>query len=286
MEKEVITFTPSKEMVVVEPIMKARNPLVNDPDHEAYFLFNTAKIEYMLPVDRNNNLVNPFSSKEEQDWLEKELDVDLNIYKQKDNFWHRHKVRLGKDSRKLNLQNPKDYLDYLVLRSNPLYIAPSADKRLARATYRYAMVSEGYQVAEKAKKSNTKKEAYKAAAKLEAQGKEAMVDFLRVYGQKVSPASKIDFLVGQVDDIIENDIDGFLAIIKNQEDYEIRLLVEKAVEAGAVLKQGRKYFLPGGDALCGSGEAPVISSVITYLKSPANEDILDMLTARIDNATE
>ncbi len=286
MRTKEVTFTPSKEKVIIEPIMKARNPLVDDPDHEAYFLFNTSKIEYAVPLDRQGNLHNPFESKEEQAWLEKQLDVDLNIYKRTDNYWHRHKVRLGKDARTLDLANPKDYLDYIVLRANPMFIAASAATMKDRATYRYAMVKEGYQIKQKADKAGSKKEAYKGAAKLEAAGREAMVDFLKVYGKKVSEASKIDFLIGAIDEIVESDMDGFLAIIKDQENYEIKLLLEKAIEVGAVTRKGRKYHLPGGDDLCGPGDVPIIANVIAYLKSPANGDVYDMITARVANAKD
>lgn len=284
--KEVQTFTPLNEKVVIEPIMKARNPLVDDPEHEAYFLFSTAKIEYAVPLDRQGNLHNPFASKAEQEWLEKELDVDLNIHKRKDNFWNKHKVRLGKDTRTLQLNNPKDYLDFIVLRANPMYVAASAATMKDRATYRYAMVKEGYQIKQKADKAGSKKEAYKAAARLETAGREAMIDFLRVYGKKVSPASKMDFLIGQIDEIVETDIDGFLSITRDQDNYDLKLLIEKAIEAGAITKKGRKYYLPGGDALCGSGDTPTLTVVLAYLKSPANGDIADMLIARVNNAKD
>ena len=279
-------FSPPKETVLVEPIMRARNPLVGDnKDHEAYFLFGTAKIEYSVPIDRQGNLINPFESEAERAWLEDMLDLDFNIYRKDCILW-RHKVKLGKEQRKLNLENPKDYLDYIVLRTNKLFIAPNAESMYKRATYRYALVSEGYQVRALAKRAGTKKEAYKGAAKLETQGREAMIDFLKVYGKKVSEASKTEFLVTQIDEIIEKDIEGFLALYNDQENYEIRLLLENAVEAGVVNKNGRKYYLPGGDPLCGEGEAPTITATIEYLKSPANQDIFDMITARVNNAKE
>mgnify|MGYP003630433224 CR=1 FL=1 len=283
---EAKTFAPPKEVVVVEPIMRARNPLVDDPEHEAYFLFHTAKIEYSVPLDRQGNIHNPFKSKEEQLWLEIELDTDLNIHKKVDNFWKSHKVRLGKTPRKLHLENPKDYVDYLVLRANPMFVAPTAATMKDKATYRYAMVKEGYKIKERAVKAGSKKTAYKGAARLEAEGREAMIDFLRVYGKKVSPASKIDFLVGQIDEIVETDMEGFLTIIEDKDNYEIKLLLELALECSAITKTGRKYFLPGGDPLCGTGDVSTLSVVIEYLKSPANGDILDMITARVENAKD
>lgn len=274
-------FTPPTNKVIVKPVMRMRNPMVDDPQHEAYFLFGTASIDYCLPMDRNHNLVNPFSSKEEQKWLEKQLDVDLNIYKKKeDNYWFKHKVRLGKDERTLNLSNAKDYVDYLILKANQLYIAPDGDSMMKRATYRYALVAEEFQVKSQVKSSDKKKKAYKEAARLEEKGKDFMLNFLKVYGHRASPESKIEFLVAQIDQIIEDDIDGFLKIVDDK-NYEYKLLIATAVEIGAVTKKGRLFYLPGGDPLCGAGETPTIETVVKYILEPANSDILIALKARI-----
>ncbi len=273
-------FTPIDKKIIVKPIMKVRNPMVSDPDHEAYFLFGTATIDYTLPVDANNTIINPFTSKEEQLWLEKELDLDLNIYKKNDNFWKSHKVRLGKVERKLNLMNPKDYLDYLVLKANRLYIAPDGESQKKKATYRYALISEEYETQTVVKSSDKKKAAYKALARLEDKGKDAMLNFLKVYGHRVSPESKMEFLTASIDKIIEDDIDGFLKIADDKQ-YELKLLVANAVEIGAVIKKGRLYSLPGGDNLCGAAETPVIETVIAYLNQPVNSDILLSLKAKV-----
>lgn len=273
-------FIISDKKIIVKPILRVRNPLITDPEHEAYFLFGNATTDYRVPVDRNNTLINPFTSKEEQAWLEKELDVDLNIYKRKENYWVKHKVRLGKEERKLDLSNPKDYLDYLVLRSNPLYIAPDGDSMKKKATYRYAMVSEEYETQTIVKASDKKKMAYKEAAKLEERGKEAMINFLKVYGHRVSPETKEAFLIAQIDKIVEDDIESFLKIVVDK-DYEIRLLITNAVEVGAVNKKGRIYSLPGGDGLAGVGEVATIENAVAYLKQPANADVINMLRARI-----
>lgn len=279
---EVKVFTPPNTKVIVKPVMRMRNPMIENPEHEAYFLFGTASIDYCLPSDRNNNLINPFESKEEQKWLEKELDADLNIYKKVDNYWTKHRVRLGKDERLLNLSNAKDYIDYLILKANKLYIAPDGDSMMKRATYRYALVAEEFQVKAQVKSSDKKKKAYKEAARLEERGKDFMLNFLKVYGHRASPESKTEFLVSQIDQIIESDIDGFLKIVDDK-NYEYKLLIANAVEVGAVHKKGRLFYLPGGDPLCGPGEAPTIETVVKYILEPANSDILIALKARISD---
>jgi hypothetical protein len=278
-------FTPKQERVVVKPIMRARNPLVTDPEHEAFFLVGNATINYCLPTDTQGNLLNPFSSKEEQEWLEKELDLDLNFHKTKDNFWHDFKVKLGKSIKRLDLQNPKHYLDYLVLKANRLFIAPNGEAMNDRATYRYALVSEEFENKKSVKQADLKIEAYKAFGKLE-EDTEGMKDFLKVYGKKVSPVSKKSFLIEEISKIVDNDLEGFLAVIRDKDNYEIKLLVAEAVEVGAVIKQGRKYTLPGGDNLCGPGEQPTMAHVVEYLKAPANQDILTLLQTRVKTAKD
>lgn len=279
--KTIEGFVVSDKKIIVKPIMGMRNQLVNDPNHEAYFLFGNACIDYRLPVDSNNNLINPFSSKDEQAWLEKQLDLDLNIYKQKkDNYWIKHKVRLGKNPRTLVLSNPKDYIDYLILKANKLWIAPDGESQKKKASYRYALVTEEYETQTVVSKSDKKKKAYKEAGNMEAKGTETMVNFLKTYGKRVDPKSKEPFLIAEIDKIIEEDLDGFLKIVGDS-DYELRLLLANAVEIGAINKKGRSYTLPGGDGLCGVGEVPTIENAIVYLKNPMNRDVLDMLRTRV-----
>jgi len=284
--KEKKRFKAPNKTVIVKPIMRTRNPNVTDPNHEAYFLFGNSTVRYDLPLDRQGNLHNPFESDEEKEWLEEMLDVDLNIYKRRDNHWHGFKVVLGKTEKKLNLQNPKDYMDWLVLKANKMHIAPSGDAMNNRQTYRYALVAEEFDVKTKVSASDKRKKAYKAAGKLEEGGKQVMLDFLKVYGKKVSPGSKVDFLVAAIDDIIMNDIDKFLDVTDDRDNYEVRLLIADAVDCGAVKKDGRKYTLPGGDDLCAKGDSPTIDNVVVYLQAPANQDILTLLKTRVQTAKD
>lgn len=279
------SFTPPDKVIMVKPVLRVRNPLITDPEHEAYFLFGNASIDYSLPVDRQNNLLNPFSSKEEQKWLEDELDLDLNWHKVKDNYWHRAKVRCDKNTRRLNLSNPKDYIQYLILKANGLHIAPDGESQGLKATYKFALVSEEFETKKSVKKADLQIEAYMMLGKLK-DDKDEMVNFLKVYGKKVSGVSRTDFLVSELKKIIEEDIEGFLAVARDKDNYELKLLIATAAECGALIKSGRKYSLPGGDNLCGAGEVATIDNAVVYLKNPANQDILTLLKARVKNAKE
>jgi len=280
-------FSGEDRIVIVKPIMRARNPLVSDPEHEAYYLFGSSTITYCLPVDNRNNLIKPFlpgeEGKAEQEWLEYELDLDLNWHKNKDNEWHKIKAKLGKDTVKLNLRSPKDYLIYIILRANTLFIAPDGDSMLKKKTYRYALVSEEYETNKIISQGDKEMEAFMALGKLK-DDKEAMVNFLKVYGRKVSESSKGSFLFAEIRKIITDDIDTFLKIVENKEAFDMKLLISEAVDAGVVIKQGRKYSLPGGDPLCGEAEVASIDVAVEYLLAPAQQDLLLSIQARVKAA--
>jgi ribosomal protein S20 len=271
--------------VKIKLIVKSVNPAIQDPEHEAYNLFGTSTRDYLVPVDTQGNLHNPFINEEEKLWLETELDLDLNFHRRENNYWHTAKIVLGKSDKRIDLGNPKQYIDYIIARANKMYIAPDVKSQKNKATYKYAIVAEGAEVKATASKAKLRTEAYKFLGKIE-DDKQEMLDFLKVYGKKVSKVSKEEFLVGELEKLIIEDLDGFLAIAHDKPNYDIKLLIAQAVEAGAVIKDKRKYFLPGGDALCGEGDVPTIENAIVYLKNKANQDVLSTLKARIKNAKD
>lgn len=271
--------------IQIKLIVKGVNASITDPDHEAYNLFGTSTREYCLPVDRQGNKVNPFICDEEKEWLEKCLDLDLNYHKQNNNYWDRAKLVLSKTTKILDLDNPKHYMEYVLARANKQFIAPSGEDQKKKATYKYVLVAENYEIKATASKANQRIEAYKFLGKIE-DSRQEMLDFLKVYGKKVSSVSKIEFLVGEMEKIIVDDIEGFLETSKDKGDYDIKLLIAKAVEAGALIKEKRKYSLPGGDPLCGEGDAATLENAVIYLKNKANQDIFTTLVARVANAKD
>lgn len=285
--REKKSFQPKEKTILVKPIMRNRNPLVTDPKHEAYFLFGNSTITLTLPMDRYGNLVDPFTSKEEQEWLEDELDLDLNYHRNKDNHWHRFKVSLGKNTKKLQLANPKQYIEYLLLRANNQLIAPDGKSKMLKATYRYSLESEEFENKKIANATDLKIKAYMALGKI-TDDKEAMINFLKVFGGKgkISNNSKREFLITQLTTIVETQTEKFLDLITDQETYETRLLIAEAVECGAIEKKGRAYQLPGGDPLANSGEPAIIENVIHYLNGKAQQDILTSIKIRVKNAKD
>lgn len=279
-------FTGIEKTVIVKPIIRLNsNGLVTDVKHEAAFLFGTATNTYCLPMDRQGNLNNPFTSKEEQEWLEEELDADLNIHKIKDNYWKKLRVRLGKEPRKLNLKNPKDYVEWLVLKANPMFIAPSGEEALNKSTYKYSLQDENFSAKEVTKEADLNMEAYMLFGKM-ADDKEKMINFLKVFGKRVAKGSKELFLKTEISKIIKEDVEAFLAVARDSENYEYRLLIAEAVEYGIIIKKGREYLLQGGDTLSNPSEPATLDNAVKYLKLPVNQDITDAIRARVEAARD
>ena len=122
-------------------------------------MFANSTIDFQLPVDRNNNLHNPFTSEDERKWLEEELDTNLGVNLRKDNFWKTKKVKCGKDAKILKLDSPKDYIDYLILKANSLYIASEhVSPKEYKASQKFRLVSEDFDSTQRARKVNKKVE--------------------------------------------------------------------------------------------------------------------------------
>ena len=275
--------TPSGK-IKVQPVQRAINSMIQDPAHEAYFLFGSSTNEYVLTRNTSGYLNNPFAHPEDQAWLEEILDLDLNYHKT-GSEWEKFKVALGKDAIILDLSNPRDYITYLVLLSNKRAIAPSGAVQKKKLSYRYVMLAEDFEVKEKAKIVNSTKDAYMFLGKLQAD-KQSMLDFLTVYGKGVDDQSTKGFLTGAIDDIMKEDLEGFLEIARDKENYTLRLMIQQAVKLNVIVLTGREYSLPGGDKLADKGTIATLENAMEYLQAPENQDILMTLEARVKNAKD
>jgi len=288
-EKEPTTFEGLNKKIFIRPIQRAVSSLVSDPNHENYFLFGAATVQLSLPGSKDNSsgerliLVNPFQTKDERIWLEKELEINLNhLAPVEENFWESRRVILGKGVRVLDLKKPYDYIDYLILLKNPDLIAVGGANKFKRPTYRFVLEDEDFEIENKANKFSVKKEAIIEYAKIET-NREKLVQFLKVYGKTVSESSKLPFLQGLVSDIIEKDPNMFLKLVKDDK-FNFKLLIEECVEHGVLRKEKRQYFQVGGDPLSNEGEPSTMENAVTFLSHIKNQEIVENLKKKLEIA--
>jgi hypothetical protein len=274
--------------VKVVPIIRTTG-WITDPNHEAAFLVGSATNNYTVPMDRNGNIICPLTP-EELAYFETpdaRMDLkkgDLSPYKKENNFWQQRKIRLNKAERVLNLGNPKDYIDYRILLANKDLVAPSPKESKRKRTYKYMIVAEDHEVNTRLTRQAKMQEAYMFFGKIES-NKEEMTNFLKIYGKRVPLDASAKWLKDELGKMISENIQAFLDIARD-ENRKVRLLILEAVDAGVITKDGRKYFLQGGEPLASAGEVPLMDAAVKFLKAKKNQDIYLELKARLDTSKD
>jgi hypothetical protein len=291
MEKEITSTKqafqlPNKQVMVV-PVRRKGGWL---PDgHAASFLHNQAYWGFGVKESpKTGSFVDPLTQAE-REFFESDASGlafkkgDLNVHKKEDNYWEDFSVKLRDEVMPLDLSLPKDYITYKVLLTNSETIAPSAAEKLKKGTYKFAIVEEGHKNEERVAAASNKKDAYRFLGKIDS-SPEKMKDFLSVYytmkpgGKQVAPNAKQDFLIAEIDKIMEADLATFLKLAKDP-SYDKKVLVHNALQARAIKRVGMTFTTPE-DVEIGTS----LESVIAFMDNPANSDEVIRIKARIENA--
>ena len=111
-----------------------------------------------------------------------------------------------------------------------------------------------------------------------------MKNFLNVYytqkpgGKQVPPNAKREFLIAEIEKLIEVDLLGFLKLVDDT-DYDKKVLIFTAQRAGALVREGMTFKIPDGAVIGDS-----LQEVITFFDNPANSEEVIKLKARIENS--
>jgi hypothetical protein len=280
-----ITSPLVNKKVFVVPVKRGSDWLPKG--HEAEFLFGKSYFEVTVPRQLpSGQLVDPLT-KAERDYFESKdsglsLKIgDLSIYKEDNNYWHKFRIKLDKSVLALDLSNPMDYLRYKVLLTNKNTIA--GPDQMIYKTHKFQIKEEGHENEAKVKSAADNMEAYKIFGKME-DSPTKMRNFLNVYqmekpgGKSVPTNAKRDFLIAEVEKIVEGDKNTFLKILKD-DNYEKKVLIYQALKAKALVRDGLKFKTPE-DAIIGNN----LKEAMDYLYDPLNSEELLKVKARIDNS--
>lgn len=254
--------------------------MIDDPKNVGYFRYDGTKVSWVLPLSRSRHTLFPILTNEERDFFEKELDVDLNIYRKEDNFWHTFRVEIEKNDtfmqfgQELDLSEPMDNLKWRLWKTCP-FVAPSWEERTDSGEYIFAMVDSDYQEVQRANKSTKNIRAYKHLGRIEG-SQTKLFDFLSIYSlqnpkaKRPNAEANTEMLVGQMQELIDNDINGYLEIADDP-DYDMKLMIHRAIGAEAIVKKytTKDYSTPEGKHLGNS-----LDQVIKNLRDPDNQEDL------------
>jgi len=283
----------------VESAGKWSNLLVANQDNKKDpFLYNKIKRSYQVPLNSENRgggvkvilddsvrvKIQKYTESHpngmtQKEFFEKELGVDLNPTLIADkNFWRsdrRGRVILTKEGATLNLNYSLDMLKYLILLSNKMLVSPSYDERVNKATYEFMIVDESKVTTKKLAEANVKAQAFVKFAEI-TNSKKSTIGFIKSLGRAIPATATEDWMKAEVLNIVDTNPAYFLDIV-NHPQYNERIFVQEATEAGAIIRKGEKrYTLDNGAEL---GE---LTDVINYLLNPDNQEVKLRIKAKID----
>ena len=215
----------------------------------------------------------------QKEFFEKELGVDLNPTLPADkNFWRsdrRGRVILTKEGTTLNLGLPLDMLKYLIIIANKMLISPSYDERINKATYEFMVVDENKITSKKLEEADLKAQAYVKYAEV-TNSKTATIGFIKSLGRTIPVTATAEWLKSEVANIVETNPKYFLEIVTHPQ-YNERIFVQEAVEAGAIIRKGEKRYTLDNGAELGD-----LTDVINYLLNPDNQEVKLRVKAKIE----
>ena len=272
------------EIIVVRHIPK-EGGMVTNPKHVLYGgMAEGASRTFVVPRLRSGSFVNVLTN-EEKAFLEEAMGYEygaLSSIKKVNNFWENVTVRLTKQDNYLDLSSPDDYIKYKVLLANKDFIAPSlqALQDEPKATYQFVIIAEGEENRQARDNMSTVMKCYKEYGKVENDAYTLRVIVEAIDGRATAPNSKLEFLQAKINNLIQADSKLFLKVITDP-FLSTKVLIKKAVEAGAVSNRDNHYYLKDGSPLCEANEESTLSMAAKYLNAPKHQDILFALQAKV-----
>jgi hypothetical protein len=215
----------------------------------------------------------------QKEFFEKELGVDLNPTLEADkNFWRsdrRGRVAITKEGMTLNLNHSLDMLKYLILLSNRMLISPSYDERTLKATYEFMIVDENKVTTQKLEEANIKSQAYIKFAEV-TNSRASIIGFIKSLGRTIPATATDEWLKGEVLNVIDNSPKYFLEVV-NHPQYNERIFVQEAIEAGAIIRKGEKRYVLDNGAELGD-----LNDTINYLLNPDNQESKMRIKGKIE----
>jgi hypothetical protein len=303
-EKVVYGTFLQDRIVAVKPVEssgKWSTLLVSGQDNKKDpFIYNKAKRSYQLPLNNANlgggvkvilddqkrvkiqkymeSFPNGMTQKE---FFEKELGVNLNpTLKAEENFWRtdrRGRVVMTKEGTTLNLNLSLDMLKYLILIANKSLVSPSYEDRTLKATYEFMIVDESKVTTKKLAEASIKADAFIKYAEI-TNSKKATIGFIKSLGRTIPATASEEWIKNEVLNIADSNPAYFLEIVTHPQ-YNERIFVQEAVEAGAIIRKGEKRYTLDNGAELGD-----MTDVINYLLNPDNQEVKLRIKAKIDLA--
>lgn len=274
------------ERIIVRYVPK-ESGLVTNPKHILYGgMAENAVRFFTVPILGSSGSYKNVLTDDEKSFLEEIMGLEFNalsIYKKENNYWDNYQVRLTKQDNILDLSIPDDYIKYKVLKANSDLIADSLETLQDRPkiTYQFVMIKEREQENKESEKMSATMKCYKEYGKIENDRDTLKCIIELIDGRPIANNSKIEFLQGKINNLIQADSKLFLKIITDPL-LNTKVLINKAVENGLISKRGDQFYLRSDNTpLCDHNEDPTFNVAAKYLNLPKNQELKLSLEAKL-----
>lgn len=266
------------ERIIIRHVPK-EGGLVTNPKHILYGGMAESAVRYFtVPILGSSGAYKNVLTDDEKTFLEEIMGLEYNalsIYKKENNYWDNYQVRLTKQDNYLDLSVPDDYIKYKVLKANSDFIADSLEtlQDKPKVTYQFVMIREGEQESQESEKMSATMKCYMEYGRIKDDRDALRCIIELIDGRPVASNSKLEFLQGKINNLIQADSKLFLKIITDPL-LSTKVLISKAIEAGVISKKGDQLYLRSDNSpLCDHNEDPTLNVAARYLNLPKNQEL-------------
>ena len=283
-------FNPLKKEIVEVKFIQSSSSMYTNESPLKGGLAETSTITYAIP--RVNVMIKQVLTPDEQAFFEEYFSLPegtMNPNAVTNNYWttynkgYINRVTLDKNTKKLNLSNGKDYIEYKILLANPEYICPSQEdlENSRKATYRYVLNNDTTVANAAGKSADMKLELFEIYAKYKED-----VDMLRtiiylIEHKKVSPKTKIELLKEKLVSMMENDAKNCYPVMTSKTLEQKKALII-GVEKGIISdRNGFYFYTENGQKLSDDYTEPNLNNAANYLADVANQELYFSILKKI-----
>jgi hypothetical protein len=246
-----------KDKVVYLRLIPKPNALTKDPNSPAYGGFDGSTKSLTIGTDTRGKLIDPFTSDAEREFFEMITKQNLSVYTPDNEFWRDWEYPVVKDPVVINvgiafdLSDPNQMLNYKTLLTNKKLVCPSMQelKQTPSPFYEFVFVDADYEEAKASLGMDENKKIYSFYGKIE-DSPTKMRNFLNVYyssnmkNRSATETLSKEHLQTEISRVIQEDKAGYLKLIDDK-DYDTKIFILDAVNAGAITKEGFSYKITG-----------------------------------------
>lgn len=289
--KKGVNFNPLKKEAVEVRYVRSTSSMYNNPNSPLDGgLAETTSIT--LAVPRKNGMLISVLTPDEQKFFEKMFGMPEGAMSPtllENNYWttygkgYINRVTLDKAIKRLDLSQPKDYIEWCILKANNEVVCPSYEMLQSNRlnTYRFVMSNENAEAQNAGMMADKKLENFENYAKYKEDADMLRVILYLIEHKKISPATKLDSLKSRMVTLMETKVKE-CNVVLTSDNLEQKKVILIGVEKGIISdKNGFYYKADDGKKLAEDYEEANLTNAANYLADVANQELYFSLYKRL-----